>query len=262
VRVNEIVSLVYFGSLVALARSGWIEQTSAGRLKATLLAAMGAAVPVLAASPLLASMPWLRDWAPLLCLPLGYWAPAALVRGPRPMFEKWLWRTEVRAWQHIEPVVARTPRWLLAWFELAYLMVYPFVPLGFSIVYSMGSPTDVDRFWTAVLATEYICYGLLPLLPSRPPRMLTPQGNDGPLPTANAWFLGRFAHGWNTFPSGHAAGAMATALSVAAAVPAAGFPMLLVATSIAIGTMTGRYHYVADTVAGVALALVVVGIGG
>jgi membrane-associated phospholipid phosphatase len=59
----------------------------------------------------------------------------------------------------------------------------------------------------------------------------------------------------NTVPSGHAAGAVATALAVASAMPIAGVVFLVLAASIAIATVVGRYHYVVDSVLGVIVAL-------
>jgi membrane-associated phospholipid phosphatase len=59
----------------------------------------------------------------------------------------------------------------------------------------------------------------------------------------------------NTLPSGHAAGAFATAIAVGAIMPVAGIVFLLLALSISIATVVGRYHYVVDTVLGVLVAI-------
>jgi membrane-associated phospholipid phosphatase len=59
----------------------------------------------------------------------------------------------------------------------------------------------------------------------------------------------------NTLPSGHAAGALATALAVGTIMPFAGIVFLLAALLISIATVVGRYHYVVDTVLGVLVAL-------
>jgi membrane-associated phospholipid phosphatase len=63
--------------------------------------------------------------------------------------------------------------------------------------------------------------------------------------------------GWNTFPSGHVAGALAAALAVSEAVPAAAAPMFIGAMLIAISTVVGRYHYAVDGIAGALLTLTV-----
>jgi membrane-associated phospholipid phosphatase len=67
--------------------------------------------------------------------------------------------------------------------------------------------------------------------------------------------LGRVSHGWNTFPSGHVAVAVAAAVSVAAVSPAAGVLFLIVAAGITVGSVTGRYHYVVDALTGVLVAV-------
>jgi membrane-associated phospholipid phosphatase len=61
--------------------------------------------------------------------------------------------------------------------------------------------------------------------------------------------------GWNTFPSGHAAASVATALAVGARMPVAGAVFGVIAIAICIGSVTGRYHYAADAAAGVVFAV-------
>ena len=59
----------------------------------------------------------------------------------------------------------------------------------------------------------------------------------------------------NTFPSGHAAASLATALAVGARLPLPGLLLGLLAIAIVIGSVVGRYHYAADALAGAALAI-------
>jgi membrane-associated phospholipid phosphatase len=59
---------------------------------------------------------------------------------------------------------------------------------------------------------------------------------------------------WNTFPSGHVATASAAALAVGAVLPAAGAVLGLIAIGVAVAAAAGRYHYVADVVAGALVA--------
>ena len=72
----------------------------------------------------------------------------------------------------------------------------------------------------------------------------------------NVRVLGVVSNQLNTFPSGHAAASLATALAVGARLPLAGFALGLLALAIAIGSVVGRYHYAADALAGIALALI------
>jgi membrane-associated phospholipid phosphatase len=50
---------------------------------------------------------------------------------------------------------------------------------------------------------------------------------------------------------------MATALAVGATMPVAGALFLILAVSIAIATVLGRYHYLVDSVLGVLVAVAV-----
>jgi membrane-associated phospholipid phosphatase len=61
----------------------------------------------------------------------------------------------------------------------------------------------------------------------------------------------------NTFPSGHVAGSLAVALAVAAVMPLAGLLFLLLALSIGLACIVGRYHYVVDVVVGALLAFAI-----
>jgi membrane-associated phospholipid phosphatase len=63
-------------------------------------------------------------------------------------------------------------------------------------------------------------------------------------------------HQANTFPSGHAAAAVAVALELISAVPAAGFIYLVIAISIMVSAFVGRYHYALDVALGAALSCI------
>jgi membrane-associated phospholipid phosphatase len=117
-----------------------------------------------------------------------------------------------------------------------------------------------DTFWLAVLVSVLPCYGLLPLVATRPPRaLLTPPpgvaAHQSLARQANVRFLSTFGNGWNTLPSGHAAGAAAIALLVSRSGSPLAPLFILLAGGIALGTVRGRYHYAVDTVVGVALGL-------
>jgi membrane-associated phospholipid phosphatase len=67
----------------------------------------------------------------------------------------------------------------------------------------------------------------------------------------NLWVLNRFSVQVCLFPSGHAAAVTATALAVRADRPRLGILFCIVALNVAAATVYGRYHYLADAVAGV-----------
>ena len=63
--------------------------------------------------------------------------------------------------------------------------------------------------------------------------------------------------GANTFPSGHVAGSLAVVFAVIGTVPWVGLVLLVIALSISLACVVGRYHYAIDVVAGAAMALVI-----
>jgi membrane-associated phospholipid phosphatase len=71
----------------------------------------------------------------------------------------------------------------------------------------------------------------------------------------NASILDRGSIQANTIPSGHAAGAVATALAVADVMPLAGIVFLILATAIVAATVLGRYHYLIDSLLGIVVAV-------
>jgi membrane-associated phospholipid phosphatase len=139
-------------------------------------------------------------------------------------------------------------------------MVYPVIPAAAATLVIGGHLHDVPRFWTTVLLAEFFSYGMLPWLQTRPPRELEAAAGMRHAPSVtrqfNATILDRGSIQVNTIPSGHAAGAVATALAVADVMPAAGVVFLTLAAAIVAATVLGRYHYLVDSILG---ALVAVG---
>jgi membrane-associated phospholipid phosphatase len=238
----ERMAAAFFTALAvaALALRGRPSAWSAG-LFSTLLV-----VTILAASRTAA--PPLRDWLGHLYLVGGYWIPALLARGATGVrFERWLAATDVR-WRSSVRVL---PRWVAETCELAYLLCYPLVPVAFAIVWLRGSAADVNRFWVAVLAAGFASYGSLPWLVSRPPRLIAADGRRvSRMARVNAAVLNRVSHQLNTFPSGHVAVAIAAALSVWPVMPLPAIAAGVVAIGVAVGAVTGRYHYVVDVITG------------
>jgi membrane-associated phospholipid phosphatase len=141
--------------------------------------------------------------------------------------------------------------------ELAYLLCYPVVPTVFLIVWVQGAQVDVERFWLAVLLAAYMCYGSLPWLVSRPPRLLDVRRSKG-LASLNVLVLSRVSHRFNTFPSGHVAVAAAAAAAVATVSAGVGVVSGAIAGAITVGAAAGRYHYLLDVILGLAVAIAAV----
>jgi len=201
----------------------------------------------------------LRDWIPLVYVLLGYWLPALFVTTTNPAFERTLLTLDHR-WLGTRNVITgdRARRPVIELLELTYLFCYLMVPIGFASLYGAGLREETDRFWTAVLVAVLACYGVLPWLPTRPPRVIEgePTRSSGLIRRLNLHVLRAASIQLNTFPSGHAAASVATALAVGVRLPSAGVMLGLLALGIAIGSVVGRYHYAADALAGAALGLV------
>lgn len=199
----------------------------------------------------------LHDWLiPPALLFVAYWSSGLLYSGPSARAEAAL--ASIDRALAIDRLAAATPRWLAEVLESAYVGVYPLVPLALAIHLRTAAIPDAERFWTVVLVIDFLCFGVLPWVPTRPPRAfrLAP-----PWPSVvrslNLELLGRASIRVNTFPSGHAAEALAAALLVAPApwpIAAAG---AISALLVSAGAVLGRYHYAADALTGWAVALIV-----
>jgi membrane-associated phospholipid phosphatase len=157
--------------------------------------------------------------------------------------------------------IARAPRLVLELLEAAYLSVYVLIPLGFAIVWFGAPDLDVRRYWTVVVSAELICYAMLPWIRTRPPRSLGDHLDIDMRPIVlrgiNLRVLHRGSIHANTVPSGHAAGALATALMVMEYNLIAGTALLALAFAIMAGSVVGRYHYAMDSVLGALVAVIV-----
>jgi membrane-associated phospholipid phosphatase len=270
VRPPEWVSAVYFAYLLVAASGVWSVPIRR-RIRIVVASAISlAGVALLASLPGSATAQVVRDWAPGVFLLAGYWVPGLFSVAPNARLERWLWRIDARlfALGPVAAVGARAPRLMLEVLELSYLSCYALVPSIFAMLYwhpSAGAAL-ANRFWTGVLLSEFICYGLLPWLPSRPPRTLEGESaiDRRGLFTRrlNLWVLGHVSVQANTFPSGHVAGSLIAALIAWQALPIVGAVAWLLALLIAVATVVGRYHYAADAVFGALVAVAVFAVVG
>jgi membrane-associated phospholipid phosphatase len=190
---------------------------------------------------------------PPTLLLLGYWTSGLLFVAPMPQVENALEATD--AFLRIDHLASRVPRWLAEVLELAYLGIYPIVPLALVLLLIIDGNADPDRFWTIVLATDFICFGCLPWLQSRPPRAFR-SGNPwtSAIRRLNVGLLGKTSIGVNTLPSGHAAEALAATLLLSDAPWPLAIAMGGAALLVSVGAVFGRYHYAADVLGGWAVA--------
>jgi len=252
-RASEWIVLAYFSYLAGAAAV--IPTLDRQKRRRAIGMAVAVLIAVFTVSAITTRASVWRDWMPILYIPIGYWLPALLVSNTNPGFEGRLLALD-RRWR-VTTISERAPRPLIEFLELAYLSCYLMVPIGFACLSLAGLREESDRFWTAVLLALFGCYGVLPWLPTRPPRAIEgpPRQPSGLVRRVNLRVLGLASVQLNTFPSGHAAASLATALAVGARLPLAGLLLGLLALAIAIGSVVGRYHYAADALAGAALAI-------
>jgi membrane-associated phospholipid phosphatase len=210
-----------------------------------------------------------RDLLPALLILVAYRESGLLLK-PDPshhldyLFIQWdrlLLQNEV-----VQTMLYAGSPWLQRYLEFAYLLCYPLVPLGVAAIYlaprgaKLNAPTAppgrraLDDFWATVLLATLFCYAVYPFFPLTPPRVLfhdVPGPHIEPLLRKwNFWLLDHYSVQACIFPSGHVAAVTAVALAVRKHAPRLGAPFALLAASIALATVYGRYHYAVDAVAG------------
>ena len=242
----SLASLPYFGYILLLAW-GIADLPAAARRRATGSAVLGL---VLAITAGLTTAFWLRGLLlPPLVLLIAYRASGFLWRGP--MFGVETALADADRALGVSSIARRMPRAIAEFLELAYGGIYPLIPIALVLHLAFSENPDADHFWTVVLVTDYVCFGMLPLIQTRPPRALE---SGAPwrarLRVLNLNILNRASIGMNTVPSGHAAEALAAALLVLDTPPAIVAWMFFNAAAISAGAVFGRYHYALDAIAG------------
>jgi membrane-associated phospholipid phosphatase len=234
------------------------------RARTATLAATVACVVVLGAQAFVPLGPLFQQIAfgivvPSIVLLVGYRLSGLFFTTPMHRVERWLMTIDDR-FLRLPGVFAAyeaSPRFIRELMETAYLLVYLVIPAAAVTLMTGGHPDALPRFWATVLLAEFVSYGMLPWLQTQSPRALeTAPATHSRLTVRrfNVAILTRGSIQVNTVPSGHAAGAAATALAVLSVMPAAGIVFLVLAVAIVVSTVLGRYHYLADSLLGVIVA--------
>jgi hypothetical protein len=202
-----------------------------------------------------------RDWVPYVFLFMFYSQGGQFVTGADVELETRLKRLDQRIvapW--LEWCAGRTVGiWILTYLELAYMSYYPVLPLALAVLYLSGRRAEAGTFWTVVLLAAYGSCGALPFIQTRPPRMLGEKWRV-PLPSGrvrafNLWILQQGSIQANTLPSAHVAITAACALTLLwLGMVWVGAVFLAIAISVALGAVSGRYHYGADAILGAMVA--------
>jgi membrane-associated phospholipid phosphatase len=152
--------------------------------------------------------------------------------------------------------------------EIAYSLVYALAPFSLAVLYLYGRRDRVDRFLFIVGVGVLLCYAQFPFWPSEPPRVVF-FGQDIPASDTifrhfNLWLLGNCGIHTSVFPSAHVGAAFSVAFGMWRALPERKWVSRLLfamASLIALATVYGRYHYLADAVAGCLMAVIALAVG-
>jgi hypothetical protein len=203
-----------------------------------------------------------RSILPLLLIPMAYWQTGQFTSPINQTLQVALARIDNTVSRIVEGSIPnRVRRVLQICGEYAYIFCYPMVPSAVAVLYFAHALDRVNEFWSVVLPPAYLCYATLPFLRTVPPRSLEKpreqQVQAAGIRKFNLFIVRQVTHQANTFPSGHAAAAVAVALELARlATPVIGVIYGMIAVSIMAGAFLGRYHYAADVLLGAALAAI------
>lgn len=245
-------SVVFFAYLAVVAE---IRPGLGRRAKLRIWAGAGAGTAVAIAAARLPPHGVAAVWVlPAIVLLVAYWTSGLTFVRAAPSAEAALLALDRGL--RVSRAAAAMPRVVVELLELAYTGVYPLIPIALYI--ALGAGVSADRFWTVVLVTDYVCFGMLPWLQTRPPRALERDRSwHSSWRAANERLLASSSIQVNTCPSGHAAEALAVTLLVAGAGMPVVFFIAVAGLAVSAGAVLGRYHYTADVLAGWAVAIAV-----
>jgi membrane-associated phospholipid phosphatase len=206
-----------------------------------------------------AAPPFVWEWAPLLYILVGYYLTGRLFVGPSERLEHWLLSWDRRWFGDPTTRFSRWPAWLVAYLDVVYTFCFLLLPAGLLVLKAGGRSDLANHYWTMVLAADLGAFAPLSVFQTRPPWMLE-RATALAAPSVHnlASYMVRHATiRVNTFPSGHVAVSLAIALAVAGAMPVAGAVLLVLAVSISVACVVGRYHYAVDVLTGALLAVLV-----
>jgi len=266
-RLPELLPLAFFTYTVFL---GWSWDLETAQLRSLVLVAVLAGFMTWAFA--WAELHWrprlfniARDWLPLALVPVAYieMANFTVSEGPTVYEHSWLaWdRMVLDAWG-LRRIIESLGPVIPALLEVCYALIYALPGTALAILYFERKRDRVDQFLFTFVGGCLITYSLFPLFPSQPPRFVFP-GEDLPgvhtvFREFNLWWLERANIWTSVFPSGHVTAAFGVALGLRRALPERpwlGRAFLAMAFAVWVATFYGRYHYLVDGLAGMAVSL-------
>lgn len=204
----------------------------------------------------------IRDWLPAPLMLMAYSQAGRFSRRPNERFQNYLHKFD-RKWVGAmlrSLADNRIYRSVSLCLELAYLSCYPLVPFGLVALYLTQMRSHANEYWLVILLATYPCYLFTAFVPTLPPRRMRTDsvpGQPGKIRAFNLWIIRQASIGFNTFPSAHVTATFGASLVLLRYVPNVGLIFLLVSIGIAVGAVTGRYHYAADVIVASALVIAI-----
>ena len=207
---------------------------------------------------------FLAEWYPLLVAPALYSAVGILNfaagRSFDPLVQGWeqalFGGHPSREWIRAQPWPWLS--WVLHAGYLSYYLIVAGAPLG---LWLKGRREEARRTILLMSATFYVCYVVFFFFPVAGPRYAFPPPDNDASTTAVAVLARRLldsAAAWGTaFPSSHVAVSLVASLQAWRAWRPLGVVLVPLAILLALGTVYGQFHYAVDSLAGAALAWVV-----
>lgn len=254
----------HIGVVCALALLSLIRPIAARRRTNVILLAGVAVAAILAARFWAGGMASriMRDWLPAALLLIPYWQAGQFFLGPDAALQDRLLASDARLFERFPRLAESRASFWARYFEFAYMICYPVVPLGFAVLLLAHFSSHANFYWTNVVLSSDLCFISTIFIPALPPRLLAADAAIRAVPSTelrsvNLEVLKRGSIQAITFPSAHVASTMAVAFALLRVNPPLGGIFLLIALSIACGAFLGRYHYAWDVVAGGLLAAAV-----
>ena len=206
----------------------------------------------------------LRDWAPLLAVPLLYTELPTLIAGAESRFHDQLVQQWESALFGASPAHVAAGRF--AWtglselLHLGYLSYYLIIYAPPLWLYLRGERRNFELTVTALAIAFTGCFVVFVYFPVAGPRYLwsAPPGiPDGPVRRAAVWVLANGSSKGAAFPSSHVAVAVVQSLMMFRHHRRAGLLISIASLLLALGAVYGGFHYGIDVLAGAATGVVV-----
>jgi len=202
----------------------------------------------------------IRDWLPAPLMLMAYWQAGRFSRRPNARFQNYLQKLDRKWVGTMLRSMADNPiyRSIFVCLELAYLSCYALVPFGLVALYLTHMRSHANEYWWVILLATYPCYLFTSFVPTVPPRKMRTESapsRPGKVRAFNLWIIRQASIGLNTFPSAHVTATLGASLVLLRYVSNVGLIFLLVSIGIAVGAVTGRYHYAADVIVAAVLVI-------